>query len=211
MKKHRIWLVFAALCLGYISLALINRNYILTDDIVYESLSKQLSSERVEDIMASRAESNFLPYLLTPVFRLINVAIISLIVLIGVYLHSYEIKYRQIFRVVVIASIVFLIPGIWRTIVFAMKTPNFTLEEFREFSPHSILYYLDRDSIKDWFYYPLYLVNLAELIFMFVVAVGLKKAGNLKLTKSILLVIETYFVSLVLWTLFVVFLSINAS
>jgi hypothetical protein len=59
------------------------------------------------------------------------------------------------------------------------------------------------------FHYPLYAINLVELIFWLLLARGIQYLLNLDFSRSILFVGYTYGLGLMLWMLFIVFLQVS--
>jgi hypothetical protein len=210
-ENNYVILAFFVLCVFSILLLRIINHYIITDDIYQKTVSEQLSVKRVDEALANRFKYEWLNLVVTPVFKLLSFLIITLIIATGAYLRSYKISFVKIFTAVVYASFVFLLPEIIKIFYFMNIDNDFTMEQFRNFYPYSLLYYVNKESIDVWFYYPIYLINIIELFYCLVLAVCIRFVSKLSFLKSFFLIIQTYVVALILWTVFIIFISLNLS
>jgi hypothetical protein len=69
----------------------------------------------------------------------------------------------------------------------------------------------DVKSLAIWQIYPLQLLNVFEMVYWGLLAYWLKRLLNITLTKSMEMVIASYGTGLLLWVVFVTFLSLNAT
>lgn len=208
--KSNNWLL-AFIIISFISIALsfVSRHYLINEEIVYKSLSEHLPTERLEDAMANRVKYEWLNYMLIPIVKFTLFIITSTVILTGVYLNAYKISFKKILTVVAFSGFVVLIPNFIKIVYFFFFKESFSLEEFQNFHPHSLLFYVDKQEIAKWFYYPIYLINFTELLYWFALVIGIKLISNLSFAKSFLLVSQTYILTLFVWAVFVVFVSIN--
>ena len=190
-----------------ILISYIINHLIITGSIFKESVTERLSTGRAEEVIINRYKYEWVRYLLTPILKFIPIITISLIILTGAYLNNYKVKFVKILKLVTILNAIQLLPGIIR-IVWFNNSNNFTLEEFQNFSPYSLLYYLNKDNFQVWLYYPLSLVNILEILYWVLLTIGIKKIFKIRLSKAICLFFQTYFIALLLWVTFVTFIII---
>ncbi len=197
------WL-YLLLSISIISVVLsyISNHLIITDAVYKESVVERFSRGKVQYIISKRFNYEWINYLLSPVFKLIPILIISLTILIGAYLNSYKIKFFQILNLITLLSVINLIPYIYKIWVF-YNMADFSLQDYRNFSPHSLIYYLRKENLPKWSLYPIYLINIEKLLYCISLIIGIKYTFKINLYKSILLFIQTYFVLLLFWAVFI--------
>ncbi len=211
LNKHNWLYGFISISVISIMISFITRHFIVNEEVVYQSLSERLPSEKIDELMVNRTKFEWVGYLLMPIFKFMLFVIISAILATGIYLKSYRISFIKILTVVIYSSFVFLIPSLIKTVYFFSLENSFTMDEFQNFHPYSLLYYVNYDRIDIWFYYPIYLVNFFEISFWVALAIGIKIVSKLSFLKSVILILQTYVLSLLLWIVFVMFISINVA
>lgn len=211
IKSNRWLFPFLLLSLIMGAISYITSHFVISEEMVYESLSNRVSSERIEDIMANQSKYQWLNYVLNPILLLISFLIISAVVAVGVHLKSYKISFKKILTVVTYSSFIFLLPKLIKLVYFLFYAEEFTIDEYRAFSPHSLIFYIDKSLISKWLYYPVYLVNISEFVFWFILAYGIKLISNLSFVKSFMLIIQTYVAALLFWAVVVVFIFVSLS
>lgn len=210
--KSNSWLLpFIIISLISITLSFFTRHFVVSEELVYNSLSERLPSERIEDAMANRIKYEWINYVLIPVIKFILFLITTIVILVGVHINSYKIAFKKILTVVVYSGFLFLLPTIIRIIYFSLFKDSFTLNDFQNFYPHSLLFYIDKSKIATWFYYPISVINIYEFVYWFFLAVGIKKVSDLSFIKSFILILQTYVLGFFIWVVFVVFISLNLS
>jgi len=103
---------------------------------------------------------------------------------------------------------IFLIPSIIKMAWFTFKS-DYTLEDVQYFLPGSMLNIFDPKLLEPWLIYPIQSLNIWELAFWIALAVGLKKYLDGDFYRSMSLVAGTYGAGLVIWVVFVTFLTLN--
>jgi hypothetical protein len=111
---------------------------------------------------------------------------------------------------VVLADSVFLIPSFIKVVWFSFQ-PDYTLEDLQYFMPGSLLNLFNPKEIEPWLVYPLQSINIWEVAFWFALAYELKEYFEDNFASSFGTVMASYGSGLVIWIVFVVFLTLNFS
>lgn len=208
--KNNSWLpAFLIICLISAAVSYYINHFLISKEMIFDSMREQLSSERVEEMLSGKAKYVWLSYIISPVIKFVIILIISGVILTGIHLKSYKISFKKILTVVVYCEFIFLLPLIIKVLYFSFFKNDYSLDEFSGFSPHSLLYYIDKSSVSQWFHYPIYLVNIFQLLSWFILAFGINKVSDLSFKKSFLLIMQTYVPAVVFWAVIMVFIAVS--
>lgn len=210
MRNNSI-LIYLLLLLGYISLVWLNNFFILTEDLYYSSFGEQLTIEKIEQLFSFQTEFSWINYIVLPFSILIKTSIITLVIYTGVILSSLKVGLSRLFRIVIQAEFIFLLMGFVRFcwIYFFQTDNNFTSLSF--FQPLSIINFFSPKDDLSYLVYPLQLMNLFEFSYWLLLAYLLKNLLKKSFWQSFEFVLSTYGVALVIWVVFVTFLTLNFS
>ena len=181
------------------------------EDLLYNSLSEQLTSEQLQNYFQFKDKWQWLGYVFTPLFLLIKVAIIAAILDIGCFFFEQQIKYKTLFDCVVKAEFVFVLVVVFKTVWFYVFQQDYTLQDLQSFYPLSVLNIVGYEDLHPWFIYPLQVLNVFELVYWFVLANLLSKVLNITTHKGMGIVASSYGLSLVIWVVAVMFFTLNMS
>lgn len=182
---------------------------ISTDRILIDFYSSQLSFDQIENILATQKKWKWLGYLFIPVLYLLKICLVALSIHIGVLLFNIKaLSLGNIFNTVIIADMIFLIPAIIKMVWFTFQI-DYTLEDVQYFLPGSMLNIFNPKLLEPWLIYPIQSLNIWELVFWIALAWGLKKYLDGDFYRSMSLVAGTYGTGLVIWVVFVTFLTLN--
>lgn len=207
--KNKNWHLYAYLLIGFVTTAYLSNKYIFTDTLFYNSYGNQLTAERISHILSFRYRFAWLGYLLTPITLLIRIFLISLILYIGTILSGLKVEFKSLFRIALQAEFVMLFSFFIKMYWIYFFMPDISLKEISFFQPLSIINFFSIGEIPRWFVYPLQLVNLFEIAYWLLLADLLKKIIKKSFWKSFKFVLSTYGVGLLIWAVFVVFLTLN--
>lgn len=110
-----------------------------------------------------------------------------------------------------LAEIPFLLVPLIKLFWFLFVQTDYTFNDLQYFYPLSALQLFEVKSLATWQIYPLQLVNIFELVYWILLAYWLKRLLNITLTKGMELVVTSYGTGLLLWVVFITFLSLNAT
>jgi len=188
-----------------------SQNLIITDDLIIEHLGSQMSFDRIGQMLDFRDQWAWINYAILPIIYLLKFIFITLWVLSGSILFGYKSSFKQIFQVVIVAEFVWLIPSFLMIIWFGFIDTNYTFVDVQYFQPLSLLNIFDVGSLDSWLVFPLKSLNLFEITYMVVLALGLRKVLKKDFNSSLSFTVPVYGSGLITWIIFITFLSINLS
>jgi len=205
--KLIIGVVFANLLILFLSqMALIN------EVVFFNTYSEQLTYDRAMEIFARMRSLTWVSYIITPVLLLLKFSAISVLIYIGVFfsdLHR-EITLGKIFKVVVVSEIVFVVASIIKLLWFIFFAGNYTLDDMNFFYPLSLLNFFSRSEVASYWVYPLQTVNIFQLVYILLLAMGLSRISSIKKEKADRVVIATYVPAIAVWAALIMFLTLDA-
>jgi len=142
--QYFVLLVLVSLVISYF----INQ-FVITSDVYHNSFGERLTYERIEKIIATRADYAWIGYILTPVIYLVKFTILALILSMGDFFKQYQIGFKKNFCAVIIAETVFLAPDIIRFVYFGFFKEVHTFSDLSNFSPWSLVSLFNKDEILD--------------------------------------------------------------
>ena len=185
------------------------QSFILTDDLLIEHLGKQLSMSRVEFVLDVKVKSMWLNFIILPLAYILKFALITVWILSGTIIFGYKNSFKEIFQVVIVAEFVWLIPSLITLVWFGFIDTNYTFDDVQYFKPLSLLSLFDPTTIHSWLIYPLQSLNLFELVYMLVLAIGIKQILKKDYQTALGFTVPVYGTALLTWIVFITFLSIN--
>jgi hypothetical protein len=191
--------------------ALLANHLLMSDALFYDNFAEQLTAEKIESILAQMHKWAWLNYIMIPLVYLIKFTLVSLVLLTGFFFFDKTVDFSQIFKAVILAEIAFLLVPIINLCWFVFVQTKYTFQDVQYFYPLSALQLFDAQSLPKWQIYPLQLFNVFELIYWVLLAYWLKKLLNISLNKSMEVVASSYGTGLLLWVVFITFLSLNAA
>ena len=115
-------------------------------------------------------------YFIYPFYAFIKISIIAgALRLAAAAFFSLEIKFSELFTLVVLAEFALLIPDLLETLWFLIIHTDYTMEEVKFFYPFSAYSLIGYENIEQTFDYPLKLINPFEVFYWFLLVTGLKE------------------------------------
>jgi hypothetical protein len=211
MKLFKTNFLLLIICIFYLLCQFLLQEIIITEDHYYYSLSEQLSFEHIDDILALKNEWKWLGYVLSPIILFIKLGVISICLLSGSFLFNFKIGLKKIFRIAVIGEIVLIIPLVLKIIWFTTISYSYTLDDVQFFYPLSLLNLFDPNTLDAWWIYPLQVLNLFEVAYWIVLAILLGRVIDASFDRRLSLVISSYGSGLLIWVIFITFITVNLS
>jgi hypothetical protein len=207
----KTYLLFLGIVIANIVLTF-SLNYLLVDDnLIFNEYSSQLSYERIKEILELNEKYKYISSLLIPLIYIVKFSVIAIILAIGFFFLKDKLELEKIFKVVIVCELIFLTPIVIKIIWFLLIDTNYTLSDLKAFSPISLINFFDLNKLEKWMRYPISLINIFELIYCFTLTLNLKNTLNISMKNASLVVLFSYGTGLLLWVVFVTFLSINAT
>lgn len=202
-------LLFVMICLLNILLMVFTKGFVLTKDAYYNSLSEQLSVERIGQLISYSQKWEWIGYFIIPIILLVKLALIAMSLNIGSILLNIRVEFKSLFQIVLLAEPIFILAEIIRNLWFYFFISDISLEYIQIFYPLCLTNFFTINEIPSWLIYPLQKINIFEITYWFLLAYLLQKVIKKTIWKSFEFVISTYGFGLVIWVVFVVFLMLN--
>lgn len=204
------WFVFGFICILIITFSIITQEIILTEDLYYDVFSEQLTWERFEANFKKQKEWAWVGYLLVPFMFGLKFTLITTCLYIGVFLKNLGLTFRQLFGVVVVSEVLFLMPTAIKVLWFVFVADGYTLENVVYFSPWALSGWVSITKETDRILvYLLQVINLFEILYIFLLAFGLQTLTKQSYSSSLALTFKSYGLGLALWITFVSFLIVS--
>lgn len=183
--------------------------FLFSETIYYNTFAEQLTIEKIEGIIEQSRKWVWIGYLLVPIIYYLKFLLVALVLQTGFFFFDRKVSFSIIFKAVMLAEIPFLIVPVIKLFWFLFIQTHYTLNDLQYFFPLSALQLFDAQKLPSWQVYPLQLLNVFELIYWALLAYWLKKLLNLSINKSMEVVASSYGTGLLLWVVFITFLSLN--
>ena len=201
--------LFAILCCLLLGSAFFSKEVLVSDEIYLNSLGDQMGVDRAKAMLQLQQKWEWAGYALVPVLYLLKLTLIALCLNVGTLLFNFKVPFRQLFRVALLAEVVFLIPVVLKLLWFLLVQTSFTLDDLQYFYPLSALNFFEPGSVAQWWVYPLQLANVFEVAYWLLLAYGLHRLLKTHYDQALTLVLASYLPGLLLWVTLVTFLSVS--
>lgn len=201
--------LFSGICALAIALSFTVSRFLISDDLYYQSFGEQLDYDRIVELVNIGKKWQWLGYAIMPVVYFIKFFFAAGSILIGCLVAGHNLSFRKLFNVVVIAEFVFLLSTIIKVVWFGFINETYTLQELQNFAPLSLLSLFESSLVDPWLLYPLQLINVFEVVYCILLAAGLSLLLKQPLSKTTVIIFASYGLGIMVWAIFVVFLSMN--
>ncbi len=209
-RSEKLYHYFLLLCFAGLVLAWGWQHVFITDDLFFDYLGEQLAYDRIVELLTMSKKWEWIGYVLIPIIYLIKIFFVGCCLAVGVLLANLKVPFRSLLYIAVVSELVFLIAPVIKIFWFGVFFTDYTLQDLQNFSPLSVLSLVGADSIEPFLVYPLSLLNLFELLYWILLALGLASLTKESFKKMFGLVTSSYGLGLLLWVLVVVFLTVSA-
>lgn len=199
-------------CVAFILVTEITKICLHFDNLVYNSLSEQLTENQVKKILNLQEKWKWIGYVFVPVFILLKTIIISSVIYIGVFFFSkHDVAFKRIWNSVIKVEFVFLLVPILKTVWFYFFQTHYTLEDVQFFYPLSALNITGYKGLEPWLLYPLQVLNLFEVAYIILLSHQIGKLTQTNADTGLKIVSYSYIPALLLWVVVVMFFTLNYS
>lgn len=178
--------------------------------IMIQTYQYQLSINRIEEIFQNTIKYKILGYFIIPVIILIRVCYTSICIYIGCLFSSEKVRLNNIVRISILAEFVFVLAGLAKLVILVFFKEVNTLDDL-QFQPLSLMELFNRELVDQLFFYPLSLISIFEALYWLVLAWLLMDVVEKPFGSTLKTVASSYGTGLLLWVLFVMFLTVNLS
>ncbi|MCH7411597.1 sulfate ABC transporter permease [Belliella sp. DSM 111904] len=145
---------------------------------------------------------NALHYIWTPFSILWKVTLITFFLWTGSFALGFRINFKPLWAFVLIAETVFILPELVKMIVFLSPSPDTTFQEIQNYSALSLASLLDLNTINPQYHYPLKALNVFEILYIYLLTMGVHTYSKRNLKESFLIVIVGYVFVFLIWLTF---------
>ena len=184
--------MFVIICLTYMALLFVKRIFIIDTIAAFEVLNER-GDIWVFDIIYS------IQYLSVPIFLAWKWTWTSLILWIGCFMFGYRIHFNQLWKMVMLAEILFFLPEILKVVWYSMFYNDPTYNDYLAFYPFSLINLIDYAQIAPKYLYPLKSLNLFELCYWPLLILGIYFLSGKKMKISAYIVFSTYVLFFFVW------------
>lgn len=205
------WKLFSGIVLANLLILLASQTTLINEVVFFNTFSEQLTYDRSMELFNKMRSFAWVSYVVTPLMLLIKFSALSMLIYIGVFfsdLHK-EISLGKIFKVVMLSELVFIAASILKLLWFIFFAGNYTLDDMRFFYPLSLINLFSRAEVAPYWVYPLQTVNLFQLVYVFLLAIGLSRISSIKREVADKVVLATYVPGILVWVALIMFLSID--
>jgi hypothetical protein len=202
-------LLFFFLVLITALLVLLNSILLFTDDLYYNHFGEQMSYDQIRSFLDLQYKFQWIAYLALPIILLLKISILSIVLLAGSFFWNVNISFKRLFQIALIAEFIFIIPSLIKLGWFLLIKKDYELIDLQTFYPMSLVNLVNIGDVPIWLYYPLQTVNIFEVVYWCVLAYGLALVTMERWHKMVRLVASSYGVGLLVWLVFITFITIN--
>lgn len=208
LKKNELLLSIIAVNL---ILVWLSKTVLINETVFFNSYSEQMTYDRSMELFKKIRELSWISYLVTPLILIIKFSVLSLVVYIGFFISGLqkEVTLGMIFTIVVASEIVIVLASLSKFLWFAFFAGNYTLDEMSFFYPLSLINLFGQNEVAKYWIYPLQSVNLFQVAYILMLAMGLAKVSSVNREKADIIVLLTYGSALLLWIAFIMFITID--
>jgi hypothetical protein len=208
--KNNIHVKYSLLFISLIILSELTNNLLNYKDLLYNSLSEQLTTEQIKTVFEFQDKWQWVSYVFTPILLLIKTSLIASGLYIGTFFFSkVPVSFKQLWSIVVSAEFLFLLVPVCKIAWFYFFQTNYKLEDIQYFYPLSALNIVGYKGLEPWFIYPFQTLNLFELAYWLILAYYIGKATQSNMDNGLKIVAYSYGSALLLWVVTIMFITLN--
>ena len=192
-------------------MAFVSNHLLVSDTLYFNNFAEQLTYEQIENIILRNKEWGWSGYILLPLLILVKITLVASCISIGIIFLTINLPFRQIFRLVLEAEFIFLLPMLLKILWFLFIQTNYNLQDLQYFYPLSALHFFDYNTLQPWLLYPIQLLNVFEVLYWIVLSRGISKIIQRDLDKSFEVVLASYGTGLLFWVAVVMFITVSFS
>jgi len=180
----------------------------ISDDLFYQSFGEKIAVDRILRMIEISNKLIWIGYVFISIIVPIRVGFTATCLYIGCFLANSQIQFRELFKVALLADFVFVLAGIAKLVILIFFKDVNKLEDL-QFQPLSFLELFPKNTVDKLFIYPFSLLSVFELLYWLVLAWLLSGLLEKPFDNAMRRVASSYGTGLLLWVLFVMFLTVN--
>jgi hypothetical protein len=205
--------LFITIIVASLILIWLSRTLLINEVVFYNAYSEQLTYERSLKLFEDLKRLSWITYVFTPLFLLIKFSIISFVLYIGIVLYNVQskISLSSVFKIVMASEAIFVLAGIIKICWFYFFAGNYDLNDLGFFYPFSLVNFFKRSELSKIWVFPFQSVNIFHILYIISISYGLNRICLIEKGASDKIVLLSYIPALVLWIVFIMFLTIDVS
>lgn len=188
-------LFFVILCVLYLLVYILKRTFVIADIAAFEILQER-GEMWIFDLFFG------FQYVSVPFFIAWRITMTSFLLWVGCFMFGYRLTYRELWRWTMFAELIFLVPEFLKLIWFMMSAGDPVYQDIVAFYPLSLINLVDYTSVDSMFHYPLKALNIFEIIYWYVLMIGIYFLSKKKWNISVLIVSSSYILFFLLWLVY---------
>jgi len=110
-------------------------NTLITEEVLYEHLTKQLDHDMAIEQIKKTQRTGFilLKYLLHGLWILLKLAGITLIIMLGLFAYNIKATFSEVFQIILLPGFIFLIPDVLKIVWFSLAQTNYQMSDLNSF------------------------------------------------------------------------------
>jgi len=182
--KNRWVLIFSVLCVSNMLITYITNLEIFTDELYRDTFTYIAGEERLNEFLDKRSQNQVQSSLQLSIFLAIKLFALTIAILIGFAMFRVQVRFIEVFKSVLIAEFIMLIPSVIRLIWFSNFEQLVVLGDYQAFAPWGIHYYLSNYNVPIFLLNVSIFINLFEVLFLVVIIYRLKIYTNLSFIRT---------------------------
>ena len=141
-------------------------------------------------------------YLSVPFFIAWRITFSAFLLWVGCFMFGYRITFAALWRWVMFSELVFIVPEFLKLFWLMLSGDDHDYQDIVAFYPLSLINLVDYTAVDPMFHYPLKALNIFELLYWYVLMIGVYFLSNKKWATSVLIVGSSYIFFFLLWLVY---------
>ena len=187
-------LLFVLICLFTFLLLYLKKNFVYDEIAAFRFMD--LKKLAMYDLQA------YLQYVTIPIVYAWKFSLIAFAIWVGSFLWGYRVTYKQCWKIVMIAELVFFVPEVIKILWFTLVDNNPTYWDVQSFYPLSFMNFFSHEAVAEKYWYPNMSINVFELLYWAALTYGVDFAARKKKRIANYIVFTSYVPLFLLWLWF---------
>ncbi|MEL6650958.1 MAG: hypothetical protein AAFQ87_09175, partial [Bacteroidota bacterium] len=143
---------FLALCIFYISAAVIGEYYFLSDTVYFNSFADRFAYDQINQMLESQRKIRWFGYILQPFLLMIKLSLIALCLMSAVVWSNLKVSFRQIWSIIIRTELVLAVGALFASAYLAIFWEVNSFDDLENFHNFSLLALLPSGfDISKWY------------------------------------------------------------
>jgi hypothetical protein len=203
------WYLFFVISGANLVILYLTNRYIVTFGAFERSWSDRLNADELAAYFSQKERMEIFGYFALVTYLLLKYSIITLLLQAAADFSGHKVGFREVFKLVMIAEVVFLVPQSIRVVHF-MNAAGYTLDQYNHYDPLSLSALIGSQNSGPW-QFALQTLDLWEVLYWVLLADGLRQLLGVRRNVAARLVLCSYIPSLLLWLIMIAFITFTVS